>query len=42
MATPASFDGSVNVCRVMYRSGPFGAGGGRSADEGVRLARSSL
>jgi hypothetical protein len=32
MATPASFDGSFNFCRVMYRSGPFGAGGGWSAD----------
>jgi hypothetical protein len=32
LATPQSFDGSFNFCRVMYRNGPFGAGGGWSAD----------
>jgi Domain of unknown function (DUF4159) len=32
LATPQSFDGGFNFCRVMYRNGPFGAGGGWSAD----------
>lgn len=32
LATPASFDGAFNFCRVMYRNTPFGAGGGWSAD----------
>jgi len=32
MATPDSFDGAFNVCRVMYRNTWFGAGGGWSAD----------
>lgn len=32
LATPESFDGRFNFCRVMYGNGPFGAGGGWSAD----------
>jgi Domain of unknown function (DUF4159) len=32
MATPESFDGAFNFCRVMYRNQAFGAGGGWSAD----------
>jgi len=32
LATPASFDGGFNFCRVMYRSGRFGRGGGWSTD----------
>ena len=32
LATATSFDSTFNFCRVMYRSGPFGTGGGWSAD----------
>jgi hypothetical protein len=32
LATAGSFDSTFNFCRVMYRSGPFGTGGGWSAD----------
>jgi hypothetical protein len=32
MATPDSFDGAFNFCRVMYRNQPRGDGGGWSAD----------
>lgn len=32
MATPESFDGGFNFCRVMYQSGGFGRGGGWSTD----------
>jgi hypothetical protein len=32
MATPESFDGAFHFCRVMYRSGGFGRGGGWSTD----------
>ncbi|MBM3779966.1 MAG: DUF4159 domain-containing protein [Acidimicrobiia bacterium] len=32
LAGPDSFDGRFNFCRVMYRTGRFGGGGGWSAD----------
>lgn len=32
MATPESFDGAFNFCRVMYRSGRYGDGGGWATD----------
>ncbi|MBI1872376.1 MAG: DUF4159 domain-containing protein [Acidobacteria bacterium] len=47
MATPQSFDGSFNFCRVMFRFHPYGHGGGWAvdyprADENLSIRLSEL
>ena len=32
MATPESFDGAFNFCRILFRNTPYGAGGGWGVD----------